>query len=379
MSSSSSNSTVLVTATGVLVDPRLSCVLRVNENTPIESLLRELSQKLTIQYNDFIKPIPPIELGPFDILIGSVDRDMDRQKPISTLSNPQSENSITIHFKMPKPYAFHTLLSENKENLAQLEESLRLAQTSSKSAQREKKADLLASGSVENKSPGETRRQEMDDLRRELMGEINGLKASRTKQDERIKGQDERIKDQDERIKDQDERIKDLEASNAELLASNSELRASNSELRASNTQLSTSIKEMSTTLQRHSTVLHALHRRVLLDDARVLLSDTYAIPVDELRPGGQVTSGKPKTLQQLVMYVRSKLSQDDAHWLHENALKMIFDSSSGTLRSGGNAAAHHASKDDLRLAINDPGLTALQTATLKNIYAFTNSGILDI
>jgi hypothetical protein len=70
MSSSSSNSTVLVTATGVLVDPRLSCVLRVNENTPIESLLRELSQKLTIQYNDFIKPIPPIELGPFDILIG---------------------------------------------------------------------------------------------------------------------------------------------------------------------------------------------------------------------------------------------------------------------------------------------------------------------
>jgi hypothetical protein len=346
-------------------------VLRVNENTPIESLLRELSQKLTIKYNDFIKPIPPIELGPFDILI-AVDRDMDRQKPISTLSNPQSENSITIHFKMPKPYAFHTLLSENKENLAQLEESLRLAQTSSKSAQREKKADLVASGSVENKSPGETRRQEMDDLRRELMGEINGLKASRTKQDERIKGQDERIKDQDERIKD-------LEASNAELLASNSELRASNSELRASNTQLSTSIKEMSTTLQRHSTVLHALHRRVLLDDARVLLSDTYAIPVDELRPGGQVTSGKPKTLQQLVMYVRSKLSQDDAHWLHENALKMIFDSSSGTLRSGGNAAAHHASKDDLRLAINDPSLTALQTATLKNIYAFTNSGILDI
>jgi hypothetical protein len=128
-----------------------------------------------------------------------------------------------------------------------------------------------------------------------------------------------------------------------------------------------------------HSTVLHALHRRVLLDDARVLLSDTYAIPVDELWPGGQDTSGKPKTLQQLVMYVRSKLSQDDAHWLHENALKMIFDSSSGTLRSGGNAAAHHASKDDLRLAINDPGLTALQTATLKNIYAFTNSGILDI
>jgi hypothetical protein len=100
---------------------------------------------------------------------------------------------------MPKPYAFHTLLSENKENLAQLEESLRLAQTSSKSAQREKKgkpsqhlrfcstqqyksAGLVAGGSVENKSPGEIMRQEMDDLRREFMGEINGLKASRTKQ-----------------------------------------------------------------------------------------------------------------------------------------------------------------------------------------------------
>jgi len=127
--------------------------------------------------------------------------------------------------------------------------------------------------------------------------------------------------------------------------------------------------------------MLHALHRRVLLDDARVLLSDTYGILVNELRPGGQVTSGKPKTLQQLVMYVRSKLSQDDAHWLHDDALKMIFDSSLGTLRPGGDAAAHCASKEGLRLAINDPGLTASQTATLKNICAFTHkrhSGHLD-
>jgi hypothetical protein len=131
-----------------------------------------------------------------------------------------------------------------------------------------------------------------------------------------------------------------------------------------------------------HSTMLHALHRRVLLDDARVLLSDTYGIPVNELRPGGQgVSSGKPKTLQQLVMDVRSKLRQDDAHWLHDDALKMIFDSSLGTLRSGGDAAAHCASKENLRLAINDPGLTASHTATLKNICAFTHkwhSGHLD-
>jgi len=128
--------------------------------------------------------------------------------------------------------------------------------------------------------------------------------------------------------------------------------------------------------------MLHALHRRVLLDDARVLLSDTCGIPVNELRPGGQgVSSGKPKTLQQLVMDVRSKLRQDDAHWLHDDALKMIFDSSLGTLRPGGDAAAHCASKEDLRLAINDPGLTASQTATLKNICAFTHkwhSGHLD-
>jgi len=98
---------------------------------------------------------------------------------------------------MPQTHAIRMLLNGNKENLAQLEESQ--AQTSSKSARREKigkpsqylrfcstqqykSAGLVAGGSVENKSPGEIMRQEMDDLRRELTGEINGLKASRTEQ-----------------------------------------------------------------------------------------------------------------------------------------------------------------------------------------------------
>ncbi|KAG1818683.1 uncharacterized protein BJ212DRAFT_1346904 [Suillus subaureus] len=162
----------------------------------------------------------------------------------------------------------------------------------------------------------------MDNMRQEFTDQINDLKTSMSEQAERINEQAEQIKHQAERIdeladeiKHQAEQIKDLEAANANLSASD---------------------KKTTAILQHHSTMLHALHRRVLLDDARALIASRYGFPINELRPGGQVVAGKPKTLQQLVRDVCSQLTKDNARWLHDDALKMIFDSSSDTLCLGG-------------------------------------------
>lgn len=129
-------------------------------------------------------------------------------------------------------------------------------------------------------------------------------------------------------------------------------------------------------TQQRHSITLHYLHRRVVLDDARELISTRYNFTTDELRFQGQGVAGKLNALPQLVGKVRARLRPDDALLLNDDALCMIFDGSFGTVRSEGNTVAHSASKEDLSLAFHGLGLTASQAATLQNIYTFANHKI---
>ncbi|KAG1858942.1 hypothetical protein F4604DRAFT_1794158 [Suillus subluteus] len=329
MSSSPSTSTsVIVTATGVLVDPSLSCAL-------------ELHQQLTTKYNELIKPFSSNKLALPDLLI-AVDGDMDRQKPVSTLLIPQSGKPLTMHFSIPQGHTFRVVLNKNKENLAQ---------TLSKSSRRKQKK--VASGSeVDNNASS---LKEMMDRINDLTDQLNTSNIEQAKHNN-----------------EQSKRIKDLEAANAELSAANAELSAANAELSAS-------VQKMNATLQHHSTMLHALHRRVLLDDARTLIANRYGFPISELRSGGQVVAGSAHTLEQLVLDVRSKLTKEDARWLHPNELRMIFDAKLGTLRSGGNAVAHCASEEDLGLAIKDPSLHPLQIASSQDIYRFTHNGILDI
>ncbi|KAG1860116.1 hypothetical protein DFJ58DRAFT_744527 [Suillus subalutaceus] len=225
----------------VLVDPSLSCALEVSEETPIEDVIFQLHQQLTTAYNELIKPFSSNKLGPLDLLI-AVDGDMDRQKPVSTLSIPQSGKPLTMHFSIPQSHTFRVVFNKNEENLAQLEENK--VQTLSKSSRRKRKK--VASGSaVDNNA---SLLKEMDRMLDELTGQINDRKASMTKQNN-----------------EQAKRIKDL----AELLAANAELSAS--------------VQKMNATLQHHSTMLDALHRRVILDDARALIADRYGFPVNEL------------------------------------------------------------------------------------------------
>ncbi|KAG1799655.1 uncharacterized protein BJ212DRAFT_1488223 [Suillus subaureus] len=128
------------------------------------------------------------------------------------------------------------------------------------------------------------------------------------------------LNEQADEIEYQTGRIKDLEASHTRLEASN---------------------EEISATMQ----------RRV----ARSASSFT----MNELRPGGQGVVAAPA--------------------LHDDALKMIFYSSRGTIRSESNAAAPNASKEDsLALAIKGPDLTASQAATLKDFDVFTHHDIPD-
>ncbi|KAG1863941.1 hypothetical protein C8R48DRAFT_194369 [Suillus tomentosus] len=105
-------------------------------------------------------------------------------------------------------------------------------------------------------------------------------------------------------------------------------------ELKDSNATLSADNKSLTATVQRHSIALHALHRRVVLDDARDLICKRYKYNIDDLRLGSQeVVEGKPaKTMQQLVTEVHSKLNNEDACLLHLDALTMIFGSSRGTI-----------------------------------------------
>lgn len=139
---------------------------------------------------------------------------------------------------------------------------------------------------------------------------------------------------------------------------------------------LQASNADMFATQQRHSTMLYSLHRRVVLDDARELICERYNFTIDELRLRGQGVVGKLKTLPELLSRVRSKLHPNDALLLNDDALRMIFDGSLGTVRSEGNAVAHSASQEDLSLAIRGPGLTVSQTATLTNIYTFAHHRI---
>ncbi|KAG1791855.1 uncharacterized protein HD556DRAFT_624820 [Suillus plorans] len=186
----------------------------------------------------------------------------------------------------------------------------------------------------------------MKALEEKLMNQLND---SRTQQDETIKHLDDKIKYQDETIKHQDETI----------------------------THLDDKIQGLEVSLEHYSAVVRVLHRRVVLDDARSLLSTRYGFPPTSLRPGYREADGQPtKSLGQLVKEVRLKLNQDDARLLPDEALKMIFDSTGGTVRGEVNKVAHRASAEDLALAITGDDLTALQAKTLQDIYEFVHHEI---
>ena len=120
---------------------------------------------------------------------------------------------------------------------------------------------------------------------------------------------------------------------------------------------------------------LSALHRRVVLDQARDIIIDRYVFSLSSLRLGGVSNlEERKKALRLLLTTVRSHLTKADAHMLSDNELQMIFDGGKHTVRDTGNEAAHHASLSDISLAVLANYLTDKQSKALANIYKFTHN-----
>jgi hypothetical protein len=121
--------------------------------------------------------------------------------------------------------------------------------------------------------------------------------------------------------------------------------------------------------------MLNALHRRVVLDQARDLIIDRYGFKISDLRLGGHRNQVERQTmLQSLLRTVRSALSSEDSDRLSEDALRMIFDGGKHTIRDAGNMVAHEASTSDISLAVLEGNLTQKQSDALSQIYIFTHN-----
>ena len=121
--------------------------------------------------------------------------------------------------------------------------------------------------------------------------------------------------------------------------------------------------------------ILNALHRRVVLDQARDLIIDRYGFKISDLRLGGHRNQVERQAmLQSLLRMVRSALSSEDSDLLSDDALRMIFDGAKHTIRDAGNIVAHEASTSDISLAVLEGNLTPKQSETLSAIYIFTHN-----
>jgi hypothetical protein len=120
--------------------------------------------------------------------------------------------------------------------------------------------------------------------------------------------------------------------------------------------------------------MLNALHRRVVLDQARDLIIDRYGFKISDLRLGYRNQVERQTMLRSLLLRVRSALTSQDSDLLSDDALRMIFDGAKHTIRDAGNEVAHQASTSDISLAVLEGGLTQKQSEALSKIYIFTHN-----
>jgi len=148
-----------------------------------------------------------------------------------------------------------------------------------------------------------------------------------------------------------------------------------NGELQRVNGELQRTIAGLSTDIARQTKKLNALHRRVVLDQARDLIIDRYGLKISDLRLGGyQNQHDRQNKLRSLLRLVRSALSSEDSDILSDDALRMIFDGTKHTIRDTGNEVAHQASTSDISLAVLEGSLTKKQSEALSKVYIFTHN-----
>jgi len=164
-----------------------------------------------------------------------------------------------------------------------------------------------------------------------------------------------------------------LQSSNTELLGSVNKLTSSNAQLLGEVNGLKLEVNglklsntELLKTLQRYTKTMSSLNRCMVLDDARTKIAKVYSLTLDGL--WSQHTD-----IKMLVRQIRSKLSAEHSILLDDDALRMIYDSSDGSIRHDGNKAAHEAPLSDRIDSVLDGRLTMKQGALLRNIYRFAH------
>jgi hypothetical protein len=102
----------------------------------------------------------------------------------------------------------------------------------------------------------------------------------------------------------------------------------------------------------------------MVLDDARIKIFETYKLTIEELWR-------QSSNLSSLVQQVHSVLTPEDSKLLSDEALVLIFDSSTHSMRDEGNAAAHEAPLSDRIDAVLEATLTEKQRGLLSKIWHF--------
>ncbi|KAG1742181.1 hypothetical protein EDB19DRAFT_2038567 [Suillus lakei] len=277
---------------------------------------------------------------------------------------------------MPQTHALRSVVNKSKGNRAQMatellirDDELAWLKVASKPSRNKKKKGSSVAHAPE--TDGSLFWQKaLDDMRQEFLGMIGEQSAQLREQASQLSEQASRISEQASLISEQASRLSGQPSKPSKQAGKLSKQADDIKQLKASNT-------EITATLERHSSMLHALHRRVVLDEARDLLIDRYDFAISDLRLGGHRTAAEKQTaLGELVQAVRSKLNAEDKTLLSDEALQMIFERGKNTVRQRGNDAAHNASEEDLSVAILGTGLDSSQLALLEKIYEFTHNDV---
>jgi len=324
--------------TGVLAVTAFSATLDFDPEWSVSQVANDLRGRLSDSAQQLFGLDSPLGLCGLDIFKSASVQLGGLQKPITDVkADEEDQVKYLIMFDLPSDQAniVETYVNDNKENLA-IARGDRLAREEDESKAKKRKG--------KNK---------------------NRAVESDTSQIYKVL---QRLDEYDVKFAKQDQ-------TNEGLQRLNEGLQRSNEGLQRTNVDLQKTVAELATNVARQTQILHALHRRVVLDQARDLIIDRYGFKISDLRLGGRQTQAERKAaFRSLVRSVREVLSPEDSDLLSDDALRMIFDGAKHTIRDAGNEVAHQASTLDISLAVLEGSLTQKQSEALSKIYMFTHN-----
>jgi hypothetical protein len=320
-----------VEVTGIHAITTFSTTIEFDPEWTVSQVASYLHSNLSDSAQQLFELALPVNILGFSVFNSAlVQQPSGHQRPITEVMANEKEKYLIL-FDLPSDHAniVETYIKDNKENLA-IARGDRLV----------REEDELKAKKVKGKNKDEAAKSDTSSQMLKVL--------------QRLDGYDDKLANQEREI---------------------GELQRMNEKLQRTNENLQKTIAGLSTKVARQTKILNALHRRVVLDQARDLIINRYGFKISDLRLGDHQNQTERQTkLHDLLHSVRSALNPEDSDLLSDDALQMIFDGAKNTIRDAGNEVAHQASTSDISLAVLEGSLTQKQSDALKKIYRFTHN-----